>query len=592
MNYFQQHKAVIRYINQHLTRNQFLVLSGILVGLSAGTAAIILKTAVHHINTLVTEQLNFFNYPYLNLFLPLIGLLLTVWVVKVFLKGKDGKGIAPILQDISQRSGVVPKYKMYSQIIASTLTIGFGGSAGLESPIAVTGAAVGSNYARTYRLSYRERVLLLACGSSAGIAAVFNAPITGLMFSLEILLVGVVFSDFIPLIISAVTGALLSKIILNNDILFEFEALREFNHQNVPLYILLGILSGLVSIYYVRMAKKVDFFFHDYIKWNSYSKALLGGLILALLCFLFPPLFGEGYQSIKYLASNTPQEILKGTFFNFNGYNQWTIIAFSGLIILTKTFATSITLSSGGSGGNFAPSLFTGAFLGFFFAVCLDQFGLKNLPLANFTLVGMCGILSGVMYAPLTGIFLIAEITGGYELIIPLMIVSTSSYLIAKFFEPYSMDLKSLIKEKKVFSENYDDNILSLIKIHEITNRNFEVMEGDCSLADILHQFRKSDADIIAIYDQEHTYRGFITFDRVRKILLNPELQENITARELILSNEIKLNLKSSVVEIIDIFDKTNIQLIPIFDGEDLEGFASRTMLLAAYRNKLKLTIS
>ena len=196
------------------------------------------------------------------------------------------------------------------------------------------------------------------------------------------------------------------------------------------------------------------------------------------------------------------------------------------------------------------------------------------------------------MYAPLTGIFLIAEITGGYELIIPLMIVSSSSYLIAKFFEPYSMDLKSLIKEKKVFSENYDDNILSLIKIYEITNRNFEVMEGDCSLADILHQFRKSDTDIIAIYDQEHIYRGFITFNKVRKILLNPELQKNITAQELIMFNQVRLNMKSSVIEITDIFDKSNIQLVPIFDGDHLEGFVSKPMLLAAYRNKLKLTIS
>lgn len=509
-----------------------------------------------------------------------------------FSQKKDGRGIAPVLQDISQRSGAVPKYKMYSQLIASTLTIGFGGSAGLESPIAVTGAAIGSNYARNYRLSYRERVLLLACGASAGIAAVFNAPITGLMFSLEILLVGVVFSDFIPLIISAVTGALLSKIILDADILFDFASLREFDHTNVPLYILLGILAGLVSVYYVRMTKNVEHFFHNHLDWNIYTKALFGGLVLALLCFLFPPLFGEGYQSIKFLASNTPEEILKGTFFNFNGYNQWTIICFAGLIVLMKVFATSVTLSSGGSGGNFAPSLFTGAFLGFFFASAFNEFGLKNLPVGNFTLVGMCGILSGVMYAPLTGIFLIAEITGGYELIIPLMIVSTSSYLIAKFFEPYSMDIKSLIKEKKVFSENYDDNIISLIKMHEILTKEFEPMSEDSTLKEISAKFRDSNYDIIAIYNTNHEYKGFITFDRVRKLLLNRDLQEDIKANELMISSNIRFTEETPVINIVEVFDQTDFRLIPVFDGNKLEGFASKSLLLTAYRNKLKLTIS
>lgn len=592
MSYFQRHKILVRYISQHLSRNQFLILSGILVGLSAGTAAIILKTAVHYINLLTTEQRHIFNYPYFNLFLPLLGLLLTVWVVRVFLKRKDGRGIAPILQDISQRSGVVPKYKMYSQLIASTLTVGFGGSAGLESPIAVTGAAIGSNYARTYRLSYRERVLLLACGASAGIAAVFNAPITGLMFSLEILLVGVVFSDFIPLIISAVTGALLSKIILNNDILFDFESLKEFDHKNVPFYILLGIISGLVSVYYVRITSNIEHFFNHHLKWNIYYKALFGGLILALLCFLFPPLFGEGYQSIKHLASNNPQEILKGTFFNFDGYNQWTIICFSGLIVLTKVLATSVTLSSGGSGGNFAPSLFTGAFLGFFFATSFNLFGLKMLPVNNFTLTGMCGILSGVMYAPLTGIFLIAEITGGYDLIIPLMIVSTSSYLIAKFFEPYSMDVRSLIKEKKVFSENYDDNIVSLIKMHEILTKEFDVMSEDSDVQEILEKFRTSNYDIIAIYNSKHEYKGFITFDRIRKLLLNTNLQEDIKASELVTYGREMFNETTTVIDIAAFFDKTNVHLVPVFDGDKLEGFASRALLLIAYRNKLKLTIS
>ncbi|MFD1629721.1 chloride channel protein [Pseudopedobacter beijingensis] len=593
MKYLRQHRIAIRYLNQHLSRNQFLILSGILVGLSAGTAAVFLKSAVHYINLLTETQLEIFSYPYLNLFLPLIGILLTVWVVKRFLKGKDGKGIANILQDISQRSGVVPKYKIYSQVITSALTVGFGGSAGLESPIAVTGAAIGSNYARTYRMTYRERILLLACGVASGIAAAFNAPITGLMFAFEVILVGVVFSDFIPLIISTVSATLLSKIILNDDILFEFKSLREFDYINVPLYISLGIFSGLVSVYYSRITKKIDFFFHDYLQWNAYYKAIFGGLIIALLCFLFPPLFGEGYQSIKYLASNTPQEILKGTFFNFSGYNQWTIILFSGLIILTKVLATSITLASGGSGGNFAPSLFTGAFMGFFFSSAINLLGFRQIPVDNFTLVGMCGILSGVMYAPLTGIFLIAEITGGYDLIIPLMIVATSSYIIAKFYEPHSMDVKELIKGKKIFTENYDDNIISLIKIHEIITKDYVSVTEDSTLAQLSELFKNSDHNIIVINDHHGQYKGFIVFDKVRKLLLDHNLQQDhITAQELIQKDIEKLDSNASINQIIDIFDKTDIRLIPIFEDGVFEGFVSKNLLLTAYRIKLKLTLN
>ncbi len=592
MKYLKHHKFIIRFINANLTKNQFLILSGILVGFSAGTAAVILKTLVHYIHTLSNSQLEIFNYPYLNLFLPLVGVLLTVWVTQRFLNGKDGRGIGNILLDISQRSGVMPKFKMYAQVITSALTVGFGGSSGLEGPIAVTGAAIGSNYARTYRLTYRERILLLGCGVAAGISAVFNAPVTGVMFAIEIILVGVVFSDFIPLIISAVTGALLSKIILDDSILFEFKSLKEFDHHNVPYYILLGIACGLLSVYYSRMSKKVEYFFHHYLKWDVYSKAVFGGLILALLCFIFPPLFGEGYDSVKFLAANNPGGILKGTYFATESNSDWAIILFVGLIFLTKVFATSITLSSGGSGGNFAPALFTGAFAGFFFASIFNKLNLGTLPINNFTLVGMCGILSGVMYAPLTGIFLIAEVTGGYELIIPLMIVATSSFTIAKIFEPHSMDTIELIKGKKIFTENYDENILSLIKVHEVIETEYDVAYVDQNLAELLAIIRNSENNIIAVMNEREKFEGFIQFDKVRKFLLDPELKDTLTVRELMTKHYFKASTNDSISELIEDFEKDDISYIPVFEKEVFIGFISKTLLLTAYRNKLKLTIS
>ncbi|MEO5911830.1 MAG: chloride channel protein [Pelobium sp.] len=592
MKYLKQHQLVLKFVYNHLSRNQFLILSGILVGLTAGFAAIILKMVVHKIHVLIDHQLEIFNYPYLNFFLPLVGIVLTVWVVRTFLHGRDGKGVANILLDISQRSGVTARSKMYSQMIASALTVGFGGSAGLEGPIAVTGAAIGSNFARTYQLSYRERILLLGCGSAAGIAAVFNAPITGVMFAIEVILVGVVFSDFIPLIIAAVCGALLSKIILDDEILFDFNNLQQFDHRNVPYYILLGVCCGLVSVYYARSTHKVEHFFAHTLKWNNYSKALFGGLILAILCFVFPPLFGEGYGAVKSLASGNAQNILVGSFFTFKGYGDWLLILFVGFIFFAKVFATSITLASGGSGGNFAPALFTGAFFGFFFSMVINKLGWIQLPVNNFTLVAMCGILSGVMYAPLTGIFLIAEVTGGYELIIPLMLVSTSSYAIAKVFEPYSMDVKHLVAGKKIFTEDYDQNILSMIKFHEIVDTGYEVVYSDSSLGELLAVVRQSTRNIIVCKDHQEKYQGFIVFDKVRKVLLDPELQHKLTVKELISKTKFQVNVDDGIDEIISKFEQSDLWYMPAFENGTFVGFISKTRLLTSYRDKLKLTIS
>ena len=592
MKFLKQHQLVLKFVYNHLSRNQFLILSGVLVGLSAGMAAIILKLTVHKIHLLIDHQMEVFKYPILNLFLPLIGILLTVWVVKVFLNGKDGKGVGNILLDISQRSGVTPRSKMYSQMIASALTVAFGGSAGLEGPIAVTGAAIGSNFARTYRLSYRERILLLGCGSAAGIAAVFNAPITGVMFAIEIILVGVVFSDFIPLIIAAVCGALLSKIILDDSVLFDFKNLQEFDHRNVPYYILLGVCCGLVSVYYARTTHKIEHFFAHRLKWNNYNKALFGGLIIALLCFIFPPLFGEGYSWVKDLASGNAKNVLNGSLFHLEGYDDWMLILFVGLICFTKVFATTITLASGGSGGNFAPALFTGAFGGFFFATVINKLNIITLPVNNFTLVAMCGILSGVMYAPLTGIFLIAEITGGYELIIPLMIVSTSSYAIAKVFEPYSMDVKHLVAGKKVFTEDYDRNILSMIKFHEIVDTNYEVVYSDSTLAELLAVIRQSTRNIIVCKDHQEKYQGFIIFDKVRKVLLDPEMQKTLTVRELISKTKYQVNVDDEIDSIIGKFEEADLWYMPAFENGTFVGFISKTRLLSAYRDKLRLTLS
>lgn len=435
-------KSIIEWTQNKLSNKQFIYVSCVLVGLSGGIAAIVLKIFVHFIFIITTYE-KFGNNKYLFALFPLLGIFLTVLVIKKLLKNKFDKGLAHIHHAILKKSSNVPKEQMYAQILTSSLTVGFGGSAGLEAPIVITGAAIGSNYSKAYKLTDKERTLLLACGIAAGIAAAFNAPIAGVLFALEVLLMDISIAAFTPLILAAATGALISKIILQDSILLSFQLQQPFNYNNVPFYILLGVVAGLVSVYHSRIFIKVENFISKSTK-KVYSKVLIGGIALALLILIFPSLFGEGYQSIKLLSNKSSENLVDNSIFCDFKNNQWFIIFFIGALVFVKAIATALTIGSGGNGGNFAPSLFVGAYLGFFFSRILNMLNLTHLPETNFTIVGMAGVLSGLYHAPLTAIFLIAEITGGYTLMIPLMIVSSISFAISKHYEPFSMDTKSL----------------------------------------------------------------------------------------------------------------------------------------------------
>lgn len=437
----------MEWVKTKLSKQQFILFSSVLVGLSVGLAAIVLKTFTHFIFNVATNM-EFGGVKFILPVLPFIGILLTVLAVKYLLNGKLRKGLYHIHYAISKQSSLVPSEQMYSQILTSSLTVGFGGSAGLEAPIVITGAAFGSNYSKTYRLTKKERTLLLSCGIASGIAAAFNAPIAGVLFALEVLLIDISISAFSPLIIAAATGALISKIVLNDDILMSFQLHQAFNYLNVPFYILLGFIAGIVSVYHSRIFSKIEELFSKSTK-RSYLKVAVGGLILAVLIFLFPSLFGEGYQSIKLLSSPHPEDILNKKLFLKYIHNEWFVLTCAGILIFLKAVATAVTLGSGGNGGNFAPSLFVGSYLGFFISKFFSLTHIANLPISNFTIVGMAGILSGLYHAPLTAIFLIAEITGGYTLMIPLMIVSSISFAISKSFEPFSMDRKKLGNRSK-----------------------------------------------------------------------------------------------------------------------------------------------
>ncbi|MDX2003479.1 MAG: chloride channel protein [Chitinophagales bacterium] len=580
------HERIINWLHRKLNRHEFLILSSILVGLSGGLAAVVLKSAVHYVHQALTKDYHLGIQPYAHLIFPSIGLLLCVWYVRRFLNGKLGRGVANVLYSIARRAGFLPRDQMYSHIITSALTVGFGGSAGLEAPIVVTGAAIGSNYSKTYHIGYRDRTLLLACGAASGIAAAFNAPVAGLLFALEVLLADVAISAFIPLIISAAVGALTAKILLGEGILLTFKHIEPFAYENVLFYLLMGLVAGFISVLYSNLYLYVEGIFHQTPK-NQYRKALGAGVALAGLIFLMPSLMGEGYESIKFLADNRPAAIFKDSLFAPFLQHQQLVLLLVIITMLVKAIAVAITIGGGGNGGNFAPSLFVGAYLGFAFSSLINLSGIAHLPITNFTLVAMAGILSGIMHAPLTAVFLIAEITGGYELMIPLMIVSAISTVVVRYFNPHSMDTRQLIKKGHMLTEDKDQNILLLLKTSKAIETGFQPVSMNATLGQLVDIVAHSQRNIFPVLDEQENLKGIILLDTIREVMFKPEMYHKAVAQfmqqppDLLQVNE---NMRSVMMK----FDKTGAWNLPVVDEGRYIGFISKSSLLNTYRKYLQ----
>jgi len=580
----------INWIHDKTNEKQFLIFSSILVGCTAGIAAVVLKLFVFSIkHYLVEGYLLRLHFKHLYLILPLIGIGLTVLVVKYFFKNQLNRGNTAILYAIAKKSSFLPFQQMYSHVITSALTVGFGGSAGLESPIVSTGSAIGSNFARTYKLSYKDRTLLLAAGAAGGIAGAFNAPIAGVLFALEVILVDISIGAFIPLLIAAASGALLSKIILNETDLLFFKLKQPFDYHNVPFYILLGLLAGIVSLYYVNFFDKVETRFNK-IK-SGFKKWLIGGISLAFMFALFPSLFGEGYESIKALSEFRANDLYKDSLLVGLISNNWIFLLFILLTLLLKTFAAAITLGSGGNGGNFAPSLFVGAYLGFVFSMFLGLLGFENVNISNFTIVAMAGILSGVFHAPLTAIFLIAEITGGYELIIPLMIVSSFSYLVVKYYHPESLDIKRLKAKGAVVSDNKDASILSKIDVRSLIEVDFATIQYKATLRDIVESIKHSKRNVFPVINNNNKLIGIIYLNNIREEMFNPELYDSVTAKEVMRKPSLVINLNEDIFSIMKKFEESGHWNLPVVENEIYVGFLSKSSILDNYRHALLETI-
>lgn len=585
MHFFKRfYQFIVFYLRTKISRVQYIMIVATLVGLISGLMAVLMKTLVHYLQQWIKEiPVSGLAY----LLFPVAGLILTVWVIKTFFRGQIEKGIAMVLRAIARRSSFIPFKDTYQHVITSSLTVGLGGSAGLEAPIVSTGSAIGSNTARISDVNYRERTLLIGCGAAAGISAVFNAPIAGVIFAIEVLLTETIVSYFIPLIISSVVGALCSKIILQESFLFNFVLRERFNYYNVPGYITLGVLAGFISLYYARIFKRTEARLHHW-KINPYTRALVAGLILLAIYFVFPTLFGEGYESVKLLANGTPEHMTNDALPFSSWDEEWSIILFAGLIVFLKPIAAAVTIGGGGNGGNFAPSLFTGAYLGFFLSKLINTSTWMKAPEGNFALVGMAGVMSGVMYCPLSAIFLIAEITNGYELFIPLMLVSSISFFIVKTYEPYSMDTKKLAMEGQIFTHKKEKNILTSIRLDEMLQDKYDMIGMDQKLRDLVELIKKSEKNIFAVHDAKNRFAGIIELNDIKQQLFQPESFDKVTIRSLVKKPPAIIYDSQDMHIVMEKFDDTQSWYLPVLNNEkEFLGFISKTKLFNKYREIL-----
>ena len=578
-------KSVLRWRDEHIRHRSFVLIMSLIVGILGGLAAVVLKNTVHFTQELLTHQFKADRVNWFYFVLPMVGLLLTVLYVKFFVKDNISHGISRILYSISKRNSILRGHNTYSSMIASTLTVGFGGSVGLEAPIVLTGSAIGSTLSRILKLDYKTTTLMLGCGAAAAIAGIFKAPIAALVFALEVLMLDLTMWSIIPLMISAVTGAVVSFFLLGKGAIFSFSIVDPFVMNNIPFYILLGIVSGLVSLYVTRGVKGIESL-SSKIK-NPYEKLVIGGSILGGLILLFPPLYGEGYTSLKALLTGNAGELLNGSFFFGFSDNYWVFIAYLVLVLLFKVLAMSVTTGGGGVGGIFAPALFMGGITGYIVSSLIGKVGFENVSERNFTLVGMAGIMAGVMHAPLTAMFLIAEITGGYALFIPLIITTAISYITIIYFEPHSIYTERLARRGELITHHKDKAVLTLLKIKSVIEKDLKPVDPEATLGDLVKIISKSKRNIFPVVDKDHVLHGIILLDDIRDIIFNQEMYNTTKVTELMISPPATVDQNEAMNSVMDKFEDTQAWNLPVVDGDKYVGFISKARIFNVYRKLL-----
>jgi CIC family chloride channel protein len=561
----------------------FLIVASLLVGISAGLAAVILKALVHGIKHFCESGFDVKFENYLFLIFPLVGIVLSAVYIRLFhYKSNFDKGLSSIIYAINKQSSKIERHKTFSHVITSAITVGFGGSVGLEAPIAVTGSAIGSNAGKDLLVTRSERTLLVAAGAAAGIAAVFNSPIAGVIFAFEVLLTEASIPAFIPLLMASASGAVVSKFFRSENL---FTIVTDgWRIQNIPFYALLAVCCGLFSVYMMRTSIGIESWFKR--KRALFPKAIFGGLMLSVLVFVFPPLYGEGYQIINQLLQSDQSTLFNQSLFYNNRNEVWFILIFALAMLLFKVVAASITIGSGGNGGIFGPSLFSGALLGFVFVKVCALFGVQNLHMQNFVATAMAGLISGVLHAPLTAIFLIVETTGGYALVVPLMLVSSLSYFITRYFEKYSIYTKRLI-ERGLITFDKDKDLLSKVDLKRIIENDFTHLHPEQTLRMLVQAITNSKRNIFVVLDDDGSLLGIITLDDIREIMFRQDLYDKLKVKRLMSIPPYTTLPNADVNELMLKFDEYNIWNIPVVDEQGAYlGFISKTGVLNAYREK------
>ena len=571
-----------RYISdKHLT----LILA-FFVGLLAAVAAWVLHGLIREIEHLLTSGFEYQSYNWLYLLFPIFGIYLTSLFVKYVVRDNISHGITRILYAISRKQAKLKRHNCWSSVIASALTIGFGGSVGAEAPIVLTGSAIGSNLGQLFHMDRKTLMVLVGCGASAAIAGIFKAPIAGLVFTLEVLMIDLTMAALMPILISCVTAMCFTYLFLGGDSLFHFQLDGAWAIERVPATILLGVFCGLISLYFIRMMTACEGMFKK-LNNHRYVKLLVGGVILSALIFLFPSLYGEGYSSINVLLNGRSEADWNGVMGNSLFYGQDNLlILYIALVLLTKVFATSATNGAGGCGGTFAPSLFIGAFGGFLFARVwnVNQIGVF-VPEKNFTLLGMAGVMAGVMHAPLTGIFLIAELTGGYQLFLPLMIVSICAYLTIIIFEPHSIYGMRLAREGNLLTHHTDHSVLTLMSLESVIDKHYHAVNKDMELGKLVHAFSRSKSILLPVLDDAGTLLGEIDFTKIRHVVFRTELYHHFTVAQLMAPPVATLGQNDSMEDVMHTFERTNAQQLPVTDTANrLVGYVSRVRMYTMYR--------
>ncbi|NBJ06704.1 chloride channel protein [Alistipes sp. Z76] len=572
---------------RHVKEKTFVIILALAVGILGGIAALVLKWLIHAISGFLTAHMSISQGNYLYLLLPLVGILITSLYVKYVVRDNISHGVTRVLYALSQNKSRLKKHNTYTSVLASSITIGFGGSVGAEGPIVYTGAAIGSNLGRVFRMSPRILMILVGCGAAAGIAGIFKAPIAGMLFTIEVLMIDLTTVSVMPLLIASITAATVAYVFTGYDVEFFFVQSEPFQTWKIPYVIIMGVFLGFVSLYFTRSMNMMENIFRKL--HTPWKKIMVGGVILALLVFLFPPLYGEGYTAITHLLNDNASTIVNNSIFYDDRTNVWWILGFIGALVFLKAFATSATNGGGGVGGTFAPSLFVGCMAGYFFAFGLNTLFDLDLPCRNFALMGMAGVMSGVMHAPLMGIFLTAELTGGYDLFLPLLMASTISYGTIKMFEPYSIYTMRLAREGKLLTHHKDRAVLTLLKMGNVIETDFVSVRPDMNLKEMVGAISRSTRNLFPVVSGEGRLLGVVLLDEIRNIMFRPDLYKRMHVNQFMSIPPACVKVGQSMEEVMKAFDDTAAWNLPVIDADGCYvGFVSKSKIFNSYRRVLR----